>query len=191
MEVTLRKAHKLIEKLHGRLAQIQISATTMLGIWETQSAENRMIAARQQFDNTVTHQFSLLDARQEIRNSIQAANSVVIDKLIAQRKRKLDVVGVYRHILGSVHRSAISQYEAADRKIKTLQDSASSSSYGSTDEVAVSLLPQADIDGYTQTINRIQLEIEQIEDQLTTENASTKIALSQGVVEALKAEGLM
>lgn len=191
MEVTLRKAHKLIEKLHGRLAMIQISGAAMLGIWETQSAETQMAVARDQFDNTIAHQFNLLDARQEIRNSIQTANSLYIDKLIAERKRKLDVVGVYRHILSTVPRTAISSPDAADRKIKTLQDSATTSTYGSTDEVVVSLLSQSDIDGYTQTINRMQLEIEQIEDQLTTENASTKITLSQNVVATLKAEGLI
>ncbi len=190
MEVTLRKAHKLIEKLHGRLAQIQISANVMLGIWETQSAEQRMVEARKQFNGTVEHQFNLLDARQEIRNSIQAANAISIDKLIAERKRKLDVVGVYRHILSTAHRSTITSGEAAGRKIKTLQDSASTSAYGAADEVMVSILPQEDIDGYTQTINRLQLEIEAIEDQLTNENASTKITLSQGVVATLKAEGL-
>ena len=55
----------------------------------------------------------------------------------------------------------------------------------------VSLLSQEDIDDRTQTINRLLLEVESIEDQLTTANATTTVTLSQQVVATLKAEGLI
>lgn len=191
MELTLRKAHKMIEKLHSRIAQIHLNATAPLGIWDVEPVESRVVAARAQFNNTVDHHFNLLAARQEIRDAIQAKNSIQINQLIADRKRLLDAIGVHRHILSTAQMATVTGNVAAERKIKSLQDSASTTSYGVTEHVQVSLLSQEDIDDRTQTINRLLLEVESIEDQLTTANATTTVTLSQQVVATLKAEGLI
>lgn len=197
MNITLRQAHKLIDKIHGRLATFGISATQSVNIWEVEDAATAFQQLEAEFNEIVARNKSLLTARQVIRNLIQQANVGGVDSTIAMRKATLDEIGGHRHILNTIHLGGIASAEALERKIAAERAAAQTSGGGggrfrsNDDTVNVCLLGQDEFNELDRLIAVKQLEVEKMEDRLSQLNASTTITLPADVVTILQKEGLV
>lgn len=197
MKVTLRQAHKLIDKIHGRLATFSISATQSVNIWEVEDAATAFQQLETEFNGMVERNKSLLYTRQVIRNLIQQANVGGVDNTIAVRKATLDEIGGHRHILSTIRMGGVSSADALERKIAAERAAAQTSggSFGrrgsSDDMVTVCLLGQDEFNELDRLIAVKQLEVEKLEDRLSQLNASTTITLPADVVTTLQKEGLV
>ena len=68
MKITLRQAHKLINKINSRLATFQISAAQQVNIWEVESPAETFANLQGQFQALCARNVALVTARQTIRN---------------------------------------------------------------------------------------------------------------------------
>ena len=193
MNITLRQAHKLIDKINSRLATLQISATQAVNIWEIEDPTATYTKLSEQFTELCQRNRLLVSARQCIRNQIRVANYAAIDGVIADRKEAMDAAGFIRHQLNTVNDNAVTSPTALERKVAAEREAAKTTTtrYGAADTVTICLYSQADVDVLNDQLNKQQLEIERLEDQLSKLNSSTEIDLVADVVKTLQTEGLM
>lgn len=193
MNITLRQAHKLIDKINSRLATLQVSATQAVNIWEIEDPTATYTKLSEQFTELCQRNRLLVSARQCIRNQIRVANYAAIDGVIADRKEAMDAAGFIRHQLNTVNDNAVTSPTALERKVAAEREAAKTTTtrYGAADTVTICLYSQADVDVLNDQLNKQQLEIERLEDQLSKLNSSTEIDLVADVVNTLQSEGLM
>ena len=193
MKITLRQAHKLIDKINSRLATLQISATQTVNIWEIEDPTATYTKLSEQFTELCQRNRLLVSARQCIRNQIRVANYAAIDGVIADRKEAMDAAGFIRHQLNTVNDNAVTSPAALERKVAAEREAAKTTTtrYGAADTVTICLYSQADVDVLNDQLNKQQLEIERLEDQLSKLNSSTEIDLVADVAKTLQSEGLM
>ena len=194
MNITLRQAHKLVDKIHGRLATISISATQSVNIWEAEDALATFQRLEAEFNTAVERNNSLLSARQDIRDLIQRENVGAINGIIVRRKMVLDEIGGIRHILGTIQLNSIGSPTALKNKVAA--DRASQSAGGRSigygaDSINICILGATQRAEYETRLASLQLEVEQLEDRLTQLNASRGIVLPADVVAILQKEGLV
>ena len=193
MNITLRQAHKLIDKINSRLATLQVSATQAVNIWEIEDPTATYTKLSEQFTELCQRNRLLVSTRQCIRNQIRVANYAAIDGVIADRKEAMDAAGFIRHQLNTVNDNAVTSPTALERKVAAEREAAKTTTtrYGAADTVTICLYSQADVDVLNDQLNKQQLEIERLEDQLSKLNSSTEIDLVADVVKTLQSEGLM
>lgn len=193
MQVSLRQAHKIVEKLTARLTTFEITASARVNVWELTDAAVAFQEAREVLHNTINRHRDLIEARQNVRNSIRVVNSLEIDTLVAKRKRLLDTIASLRSLLATVDKRAFSTPDALLQKVAAVKESskASSSHYGSTDEVSINLLDVEAQEMFDREINYLQLEIEATEDQLTQANVKGSVVIDAGAAALLQAEGIV
>lgn len=189
-EITLRQAHKLVEKLNARIASIELDTTIEVSIWDYDPAA--VTSARVAFNEQTRRLTDLASIRQTIRNMIRIANQQAVDDLITKRKELIDTIGVLRTIVQRASTRTMYTPEALAQKVQATRTAQSSgSSYGTPDTLSVSVLDVSDVERFTTMVEQTQLKIEQVEDQLTRVNSSTMITLSDEVFEQLKKENLI
>lgn len=190
-QVTLRQGHKLVEKINGRLNTITITPTRSVNIWEVTDAAAIFKQASSEVNNEITREMNLKNARADIRDSIRVVNALAVDDLVAKRKRTLDVIASLRQLQTTGERG-VSSAEALDKKLIATREAAKATtrSYGDNDTITISVFTQEQIKDLDKQIQELQLEIEKIEDALTTANASGKISLGEMTLKVLKDEGL-
>lgn len=195
MNITLRQAHKLIDKINSRLGQFQISATQQINIWEVESPTETFTKLQEQFQALCGRNTELVTARQTIRNLVADANRNGVDDTIAARKAALDAVGFLRHQLNTVNEHAVNTPSALARKLEAEREAAKASSAvsyrGNGDTIAICLYSPADVEALNDKINQGQLAIERLEDQLSKLNSSIEVALPAAVEQTLRQEGLL
>ena len=193
MNITLRQAHKLIDKINSRLATLQVSATQAVNIWEIEDPTATYTKLSEQFTELCQRNRLLVSTRQCIRNQIRVANYAAIDGVIADRKEAMDAAGFIRHQLNTVNDNVVTSPTALERKVAAEREAAKTTTtrYGADDTVTICLYSQADVDVLNDQLNKQQLEIERLEDQLSKLNSSTEIDLVADVVKTLQSEGLM
>ena len=101
MKITLRQAHKLIDKINSRLATITISAVQQVNIWEVDDTSQTYDNLKAAFSKQCDRNRELVSARQCIRNQIRIANQKGIDEAVADRKAAMDELGFLRHQLNT------------------------------------------------------------------------------------------
>lgn len=191
---TLRQAHKLVEKITARMATLDLSPTREVNAWEvTDQTFSENVA---QFKKDFERFEALVEARHLIRQQIGAANHIAVDGLIARRKYLLDQIGMLRTLVAGARVDSMSSPDALFGKATALVTAATAGQttrYGSHDTVSICVLSKADIDDYNKVIDRLQLEVESVEDQLTTANASREnaIIVSDQVIATLQREGIV
>lgn len=193
MHVSLRQAHKIVGKIHTKLAEIDISPMRSVNMWD--NVDGAVEKMRTAYAIAVDRQQRLMQARQAIRDQIQAANRGEVDALVAARKTTLDQIGMMRAQLAGVSQNGVTSQVALDGKIDAarLAKRAGGASTSYYDEViSVCLLSQQDIDAINADISKAQLKVERIEDLLTSANAKlSTVMISDGDEEILRSEGLV
>lgn len=195
MKITLRQAHKLIDKINSRLSQMQISATQQVNIWEVENPHDTFINMQEQFQALCARNADLVTTRQVIRNLIADANRHGVDAAIVARKAALDSVSFLRHQLNTVDEHVVNTPAAFARKLEAEREAAKASStvnyHGNTDTITVCLYSQTEVDSINDKINRGQLTVERLEDELSKLNSSIEILLPDDVKQTLENEGLV
>lgn len=193
MQMTLRQAHKMVEKINARMASINVSPSRDVVVWNANSGS--LDTLRAEFENEVNRQIHLTNVRQTLRVGIQRANRDQVDDLITARKATLDQIGILRHVVGQVNTDHMYTAEAIENKAAALRTAASagSSGYGQRDTVTVCVVTADQLAHYNAQIDLLQLQLEQIEDELTAANASKSsvVVLDDVAVEILRAEKLV
>ncbi len=193
MKMTLRQAHKLVEKINAKIGSIDVSVTREVTPWTVD--EHTLRNLRAEFDTNVTRLQDLNAARYAVREQISVANRAEVDSLVAVRKYLLDQIGVLRNLVGGFRPSVVSSGAALAEKAVAQKAAAATggTSRYSEDTVTVSLLTAEDVAMYNKEIDLLQLKIEETEDQLTSANASrdSSIILSDAVLATLRTEGLI
>lgn len=193
IQVTLRQAHKLNDKINARLATIDLTPTKRVNIWNVSDAAATLTALRDGFIADLERHLALVEARAAVRALIGRANSQKIDEIVVARKLALDTVATYRTIVAAVNdNSTISTTDAFTNKVEAVRAASKtgSSSYFS-DDLSVLTVDGDWLKTVDETIQQGQNVIEGLEDQLTQLNAATLIVVPDSVVSTLKKEGLI
>lgn len=193
MKVSLRQAHKIVEKISGRLATIRLSAQQTVNIWDETDPEVLLDKLGEQCRQEQKRQLNLLGARQDIRTSIQAVNGTEVNGLVATRKALLDQLATYRHLQGTIPANAISTGTALKAKLAAERAGAGGgrSSVYSNDTITVSVFTEADVENLDNQINELQLRVEAIEDQLSAANANGSVTIGDFTLAILRKEGIV
>lgn len=189
-QITLRQAHKLVEKLTARIASVEINPTKEVNAWSTVDADDVFLNGTLEFAKAVTLKSHFIGMRHAIRELVSVANGPKINELVAKRRFLLDLIAMQKQVVAGIPSAGINSAEALTKKIESLRANGSTtSSYYET--VTVTFLEAADLVDYNELIQSTQLQVDECEDQLTTANSSTTIALEAPVIEFLKQQKLM
>lgn len=188
MQVNLRQAHKLVEKIGARLGTIRLTTSASFSAFAPEDAEVLLRQAREKFDNEVKRQLDLLNARQEIRMSVQSANTAEVNMLVAIRKGLLDELATYRSIQSSVGTVSSTTPEQLKAELDALRNS-TQVSYSNV--VNTTIMDEARVKELDRKISQLQLRVEGIEEQLSTANTVGIIGVSEQVEQVLRREGIV
>jgi hypothetical protein len=190
MQVTLRQAHKLVDKINASFQNLQISPVENINIWQMTplSLDDR----RKKFHTKLARQLALTTVRSEIRGQLQEANQGSVNELVALRKITLDMLALKRslHVQLAPSVNEIDNQESLEQKVEILKAS-KEVGHRHYDNVIVSLVNAVERQELENEIGDLQLSIDQIEDQLTTANSGKKILLSETTMVVLKKERLL
>lgn len=187
MQLTLRQAHKLIEKIGTRLSTVRLTASGSISIYTQEDVGVVVNRERAKFQAELRRQLDLLQARQELRMSIQAANVSEVNNLVAIRKALLDELGTYRHLQNLFPSKENTSIEELQAELATMK--ATPSTYQHS--VSFSMLDANAIDDLDRNINQLQLRVEGIEEQLSIANTSGVVGLSAQSEQLLRREGVI
>lgn len=190
MQVTLRQAHKLVDKINGRLKTVTLHPVAQISIYAVGDAATLLSEKVAKHQAEQKRHFDLLSARQELRMSIQAVNAAEVNNLVAVRKSVLDELSTWRSIQLAVSDSAVSTAAELEAKLKALRETPSNG-YSHNEKVEVCLLSAADLEALDKRISTLQLRVEGIEDSLTTANSVGSINISAGTEQLLRREGVI
>ena len=190
MKITLRQAHKLVDKITERLKTIVISATKTVSIWDVTDGESTFDTSKQAALELIKRNMELIVARQAIRDLIRDANHTTVDQLVSQRKGTLDIIASSRHLLDTCGSGGITSPLALQQKATALREAAAGTSYGS-DTITICLVSTEDQSMIDKNIQEYQLLIEDIENKLTTANATTSISIPVEMLQILIDEGIV
>lgn len=192
MQMTLRQAHKMVEKINGRMTKISIQANREIGIWNMRPST--IPDAQAEFEKELARQINLTNVRQAIRQGIQVANRAEVDAAVALRKATLDQIGILRAVVAGVDPDNIYTSSAINDKVAAAKQAASinASAYG-RDSVTVCVITPERLAELNQQIDLYQLKLEAIEDQLTAANAdrANLVTITEEDAEVLRQENLI
>lgn len=195
MQLTLRQAHKIVEKITARIATLDVSPTREVNIWEADA--NTFDNAVEAFNTDFERAVALMEARHSVRQQIGAANFAEVDNLIAQRKLLLDRISMLRTIVNGAKTKAVTSQEGLTTKVQAMTQASAaggrSSIYGSDDSVTMLVIDPVRVAEMNSNIDALQLQIEAVEDKLTSANSSRDhlVIVSDTVVETLRIEGIV
>jgi len=193
MELTLRAAHKLVDKIDAQIRTIDLNAIVLVNAFDVDRAAdqvtNLFIERAAEFDNRLLRVDNLITIRTDVREQIRTQNDVSgIGSVISQRKDKLDRIAMYTRVFASSHHEQmVSTAVALQRQIARVQDAKELHS----ETVHFSLInseARVRVEQYVATVKRA---VEALEDRLLYLNINTKIMLSTDHVETLKEENLI
>lgn len=187
MKITLRQAHKIVEKITARAAEVAVSTTAEVSIHDPRPVEQVFAEERAVYKKNLQRRQDLSGARQEIRSAVQAQNAAEVNGLVSIRKGLLDQIAILRAVHSAFQKNLPSSVPMLAAKLAA--EHASSSRY--QDMVVFNVLSQAERDTLEKEINTLQLRIEAVEDQLATSNAAAQITLSDITERVLRSEGII
>lgn len=193
MNISIRQAHKIVTKIIARMTTIDVSPNKNVTVW-CEDPTDVIAEAYSVFNDSVTRTITLNNIRQEIRHSIGAANCIEINGLISKRKSLLDVIDLYRTIMSSDTGQYIDPAEIVmQMKAAKVQSANATTSYSRSDTINICVLNKTIAESMTKRIDQLQLDIEQVEEELTIANSSStnRIQLSEETLNVLRAESII
>jgi hypothetical protein len=192
MELTLRAAHKLVEKLNAHIKTIEVNPLVTVNTFEIDNAADLFAQHQKVFDENMERLADVQEVRNYLRLEIGKQNAGSIDTLIAQRKFAIERLAAYNRILETAKQEGqITTAAALERKIKSETTSKRESLYGRSDTVTFSLVNKSTKTILEGMVAAAKRAIEQTEDDLLRYNISLKVVLTDKHVEVLKKERLI
>lgn len=188
MELNLRKARKLEQKIQSHVAKMSVkTSTTVRAMGELEDRMSKVEEARQQALTTYELRKRLTEARFAIRNMIAQANDQVgINALMNEREQLKELLSQYS-VVEEVF-SAESMED--DAKAKRIQLDKGENSYHFSTGVSVSVLTESDTSEIKDARAALLKRLEDVEDELSQKNVGAKVTLSEDIVTLLQSQGL-
>lgn len=186
MELTLRQARKLTDKINQHIGTISLSTPNTINIWEVEpeNAETVFESAVAEFHAKQEQVVKLELIRSSIREAIQVANRDVIDDLVRRRHTAI-TLNSYAHQTLLAGGDEISSGAALARKIAAARESASKTAY-SAETLSFRVLTKAQRDQGEAQLRKSKLVVEKLDDAIAVANATTKIVLPEETATVLR-----
>lgn len=172
MQVTLRQAHKIVDKLNAKIKSISVSTNIEINIWQatTEEAVKAMLdTAGRQIKEQTERLARLASIRHDVRALIAAANQKRVNELIAARKLTLDTISSVRSLIEMYRPNQ--HFEAAEIVAQAAANRANTSAFHRSETITVSLVDAKELAEANKSVDALQLQLEQIEDALTAANS--------------------
>lgn len=191
MKISLRQAHKLVQKINDHIGTIDTSSIVHLNVWEIEDSAKALENARNEFSRNVNRVNELQKIRVELRNKIGNTNALSsISTLIAARKAAGDQL-VFLKTITAKRNAIVSSQVGLDAKLSQLRSKEAQSAYGRDDMIAVSLLTDEQRKQNELEIVKLQRLIEDAENKLLELNVAIPIELEPESVATLGFENLV
>jgi hypothetical protein len=188
VELTLRQAHKVVDKINLLIKTTDLITTRQLNVFEVSDAEAAFQEAVGEFVLAFTFVEQLTSARNQIRQSIGVANANEIDSIIVQRKQVMDRLAVTKNVLassGNGRAHLVQSVSGLTAKVEQTLKAEQRNSYRD-DIINISLLTPEFEEQLKSSAKAYQREIESFDEQLLTLNVATKIELSKEMIQVLR-----
>lgn len=191
MEVTLRKSNALQNAINDAMKSIKINFTLELNEFQNVAAE--LQKANDTLMANDARRQKLLLALYNIRGLVGAANaSSGIDLKLATAAFADKRIAQLEEFTRQEEMTDIAVIDGKLNKIRNRKDDNVRSIYGrGEDSVTTSVLSQEQIDQAKNEIQNLKKQKQKLNDEILELNVQTKIPLSDEVVAALQAEGLI
>jgi len=192
MELTLRAAHKLVDKITQQIHAIQINPIATINVFDVDNdsdvVEHLYQDRMQEFEDKIARVEDLMTIRTFIRDTIRAINEREgINQLVSERKDVVDRAQLLGRLVSVLREQYVSTPEALQRQIARAQEAAGESY-------------RADVVNFSLISNRERMEheiagyrrqAETIEDALLHKNLANTLVLPQTHVIVLSDEKLI
>ena len=181
MEITLRKAANLAEKLLETARSLPMSNIVTVTIYSTSPVAQEAEAASLKFYANLKKATALITAAYDIRSSIGVVNaSSGIDAMLTE-KACLDAI---EKINQANHLNVSSDYDLEHARLSAMYERSKTSveRYGREESVTVSIMPDPEVQKQLISIRRRKIAIV---DELLVLNMTKKITLSEETVSLL------
>jgi len=190
MELNLRKARKLEQKIQAYVNKMEVKTTTEVRVMATpEDRKSAVTEARQSLLANGQRRIDLINARFTIRKAIGQTNEVVgINELMAKREELQELL---KHATASVEVVDLSTLEDEVTASK-VQIEQGKESYGRRATlVSTPVATNEDLKLFKNEEANIKRQLEDVEDQLSQKNLGAKVKLSDDTVALLKTVGLV
>lgn len=192
MELTLRAAHKLVEKINAHLKTIEVNPLITVNTYEVDDAATLFKQHQDEFNTNMERVGSLLDIRANVRMLIGEQNAAsTIDRLIGNRKAVLERLIAYQRVYNNRQEGQIASAAALEKKIKAGANTKQEHLFGRSDSVSFTVITKDVKEKLEALIADAKRTIEGIEDNLLNQNVQRKISLSEQQVAVLRSERLI
>jgi hypothetical protein len=198
MEVTIRKATKLVSRIDNKLAEFNrvVTQSTTRSVFvhdELLTVTNQLLEANDKYQDALTALQDLYELRVEIRALVGAANAQhKINDRVTKLRGLESMLSVVKQIRRTVTEPVL-ENEQLRVRLAALAKKASGAQVSvqawgqreDTDTVTLSTLAQADLDELESFELKYQRAIEDLHDELESINNNTTLELSDVLVASL------
>jgi len=192
--ITLRQAHKLVEKINAKIRSIGISPVASVNIWETEDVNQALCKLVETFNTNLVRVQDLTTIKNNVRHEIQVRNEQSgITATIAKRKALLDAFGIVDSLSSTVSSSSdqVTSAAALARKINSVRSQDVANAYRTHDTVAVLLITPLHKQELSNQVEQLKKQIEELDDKLLNLNTTSKAVINERDEEVLKKEHLL
>lgn len=189
MELNLRKARKLEQKIKAHIESLDVTPEVELRVLaDSTTRQQTLDAARTLFLETKQKQQDLIKARFGIRHAIGITNqNVGINELVNKREA---AQATLEKLAKETKALDVAQVEDSASARKT-QIEKGEHSYNSSVTITARVLNATDIEELRKEELNIKKNLEDIEDELSSKNVNSKIKLDVNLVNLLQSNGLL
>lgn len=192
MELTLRAAHKLVEKIKAHIRTIETNPGVSVNTHSIEDSNVLFVEHRRSFEENMSRVDQLMSTVFRLRESIRRENDVQdIDSVVAERSFNLDRIAHLQRVVNSAKAEGqINSAAALKSKTQQILSKGANSSYHD-DTVSFSVVGKEQLSALEDQISTTKRLIESLEDQLLNKNIVGKIFIDPSTVEFLHKERLV
>jgi hypothetical protein len=193
MEISLRRAAALQLAIGEALKELRLETALTVSIYD-KDPEARVAAEAGAWRAAMALRSDLLDALYALRTRVGAANQAAgVNDRLAELARLDKDVQLYTRLSHEAPREAPDILSARTERLRT-REPAPPARFGVSEPqetVQVGLFGQEEVDAFRSELRRLTRRRQQLKDELTELNASTRITLDETTVRTLTQEELI
>lgn len=188
MKISLRKAAALQNSINEVIKNIAVKSTVQVS--EFKDPEAVIAQARDTVMNNIKRKVNLLQAMYAIRKSVGAANAATIDDLLADVAQIEKEIQLYEPLATAEQREDSAVLAGKLDKIRN-RPADSRPVYGYSDEVATSVLSDAELEYFRTSLAILKKKKQTLQDKILEANVRTEIELDTETVDLLREEHIL